>query len=347
MVVLFQRRSRPYLPVGWFWYLGMLVPVIGIIKVGGQAYADRYTYLPQIGLIIALVWFLADWSGVQRLRRLILTALCVLVLGLLTITAHHQTTFWRDSLTLWSHAIASADESDLVLNNLGVVEMLEGKTEEAEAHFRRAIAINSAQVDARSNLGLALLKKGKKEEAISQYREAVKHAPQSTKILIRFANALAAMDRSEETIQHYREIVRRLPESAELRSNLGIELFRAGREQEGIHELDKAYAMEPKSVLIQNNLSYALATAHEDALLDGERALQLATQVDQSTGGEVPAFLETLAAAQAATGDFTKALKTVRRALDLAEASGDKEICTTLRKEITLYEQGIPLRDPR
>ena len=347
VVVLFQRRFRPYLAVGWFWYLGMLVPVIGIIKVGGQAYADRYTYLPQIGLIIALVWLLADWVGEHRGRRIIMVALSVLVLGLLMIVAHHQGTFWKNGLTLWGHTLSISGDSDLVDNNLGVVEMMNGKTEEAELHFRKSLKINPAQVDGHCNLGLALIKRGKKEEAINEYREAVKYAPQSTKILIRFTDALAALDCKDETIKNYLEIVRREPESVELRSNLGIELFRAGREQEGIHELDKAYGMEPKSVLIQNNLSYALATAHEDALLDGERALQLATQVNQSTGGEVPALLETLAAAQAATGDFTKALKTVRRALDLAEASGDKEICTTLRKEISLYEQGIPLRDPR
>jgi len=166
IVVLACRKKRPYLLVGWLWYLGMLFPVIGIIQISEDAaHADRYTYLPEIGLAVAVVWAVADWSAGWKHRRLILGGLMIGVVGVLAVCGCIQTSYWRNNETLWTRAIACTPANILALNNLGVSLRLKGEPDEAVAQYRKALEIDPTYTKARNNLGAALADEGQVDEA--------------------------------------------------------------------------------------------------------------------------------------------------------------------------------------
>ncbi len=157
------RRKAPYFITGWFWYLGMLVPVIGLVQVGWQGHADRYTYLPQIGLYIAGSWALADLSVSWRPRRMVLGAAALFVIGALSWSAWIQASYWRDSETLFTHALA----------------VQKGRLEEAMVHYRKFLEIEPHNVEARNILGTALIQQGHVKEAIQQWQEALAIEPEN------------------------------------------------------------------------------------------------------------------------------------------------------------------------
>src|SRR5205807_7640405 len=170
------RSQRPYLSTGWFWYLVMLVPVIGFVQVGEQGHADRYTYLPQVGLFVAAVWFAADVAKVRRSRsRLaITTAVATLVILALAWMAFIQTSYWHNSETLWSHALAVTSDNDVAHNNLGYLCVDRGDLHNAISHFETALRIRTSRLVThynvgsafvQMNLGDALGRKGQTDEA--------------------------------------------------------------------------------------------------------------------------------------------------------------------------------------
>src|SRR5208283_904329 len=161
-------RKRPWLLVGWLWYVGMLVPVIGLVQFGAQAEADRYTYLPQIGLTLALVWTASElWRGFPRPIGAV-AATCLLTI--LLASAWRQTRYWRDSETLWTHALACTSQNPVAHGNLGLALLRCGQVDKAVAHFQKALEIKPDYVDARINLGLALARRGQVDGAIGHYQ---------------------------------------------------------------------------------------------------------------------------------------------------------------------------------
>ena len=169
-VVFFLRRHR-YLVTGWLWYLVMLGPVIGIVQVGNQARADRYTYLPQIGLYLLLIWGTVDLFGGWRHRRLFLSSLSVIIVASLIFFARAQTSYWQNSEMLWSHALACTTDNVMAEENLGEAVYKQGRTDEAIAHFQRALQIEPNLASAHSSLGAALLKTGRSNEALAHLRK--------------------------------------------------------------------------------------------------------------------------------------------------------------------------------
>src|SRR6202790_4377421 len=178
--VIASRQKRPYLITGWFWYLGMLVPVIGLVQVGEQARADRYTYLPQIGLYLALTWTIADLSVSWRRRREILGVAAATLITALTWRAWIQASYWRNSETLWTHTLAVTTDNDVAHNNLGFIFLQRGELDEAISHFQTALNIraNNPQIHynlgsalVHNNLGNALVRKKLEDEAIAHYEK--------------------------------------------------------------------------------------------------------------------------------------------------------------------------------
>ena len=154
---LLLRRKYPYLLVGWFWYLGMLVPMIGLVQVGWHARADRYTYLPQIGLYIAISWGTAAISASWRYRREILSLIGIGVIGTFSWRTWIQTKYWQRSELLWMHTLAVTSDTEIAHNAFGEDLLKRGHIEEAIAHFQTAVRIRPSFLDAESNLGVALL----------------------------------------------------------------------------------------------------------------------------------------------------------------------------------------------
>ena len=169
LAVIWQRKRR-YLTVGWLWYLGMLLPVIGIIQSGAQAHADRYTYLPLIGIFIMVVWLAGEWVGESRARNFKLGIVGTLWLGGLLFAAHQQASYWKDSITLWNHTISSTGENALAQGNLGVAYLDVGDEREAEKHLRDQLRIDPSSADSHYNLGFLAHRTGRLGEAIAEYQ---------------------------------------------------------------------------------------------------------------------------------------------------------------------------------
>ncbi len=176
------RKKGPYLVTGWLWYLGMLVPVIGLVQVGWQGHADRYTYLPQIGLYVLLTWTVADLTARWRRQREILSASAAVIISILSWRAWIQSSYWRDSETLFTHALAVTSNNDVAENNLGIVFLRNGNLDEAISLLQAAVDLRPENSPAHENLAKALLQKGQVADALVHYRKLLELQPDNIEV---------------------------------------------------------------------------------------------------------------------------------------------------------------------
>jgi len=372
-VALGRRRKQPWLLVGWLWYLVMLLPVVGVIQVGGQAHADRYTYLPQIGISVAITWLVAEW----RLNRVALGGLMAGVLALFMVCAWQQTAYWQNGETLWTHTLGCTTDNNIAQDNLGVIlaqkgrmdaaitcfqqalqiepdfaeahnnlgnALLQmGKVDAAITHCQRALQISPEDAQARLNLGNALFRKGGVGDAITQYRKALQIDPAFAMAHNNLGTVLRQEGRVDEAITEYQKALQIKPNEAEFHNNLGKALQQKGRVGEAISQYREALQIQPEDPGIQNNLAWLLATCSEASLRNGSKAVELARRANALTGGENPAILRTLAAAFAEAGRFPEAMETAQRALRLAGAQSNTGLAGALQSEMKLYKAGLPL----
>jgi tetratricopeptide (TPR) repeat protein len=305
------RKNAPYFVTGWLWYLGMLVPVIGLVQVGWQGRADRYTYLPQIGLYIAISWAIADLTASWQRRRLFLAATALLVIGALSWSAWIQTSYWRNSETLFTHTLAVTGKNDVAENNLGIVFLEKGQLDEAIARLQAAIDLRSENGPAHNNLAKALLQKGRPAEAML----------------------------------HYRKFLEIEPQNVEARNILGTALIQQGHVREAVEQWQEALAREPENGNAASNLAWVFATYPEDSIRDGGRAVELAQKALRVSGGKIPMVFRILGAAYAENGRFSQAIETAQRGAELANSQGNPGLAAELQSNIALYQTGKPLRD--
>ena len=481
------RRPCPYLFTGWFWYLGMLVPVIGLVQVGVQAIADRYMYLPLIGVSIGAVFGLGELAKRLRLRPGMMTlAGGIVLVGCLWGTAR-QLRYWRNSETLFEHAVAVTTDNPvaqgnlgsaldaachlreamehfqeslrlhpdaktynnvgsalaqtghlpeamkyfeealrldphfaLARNNLGLALARTGHLPEAIEQFREALQFEPDYAPAHSNLGLVLAQTGQLPEAIQQFREALQFEPASAPAQSNLGKALLQTGQLPEAIQHFQQALRLQPGLPEALYDLGVALTQAGRPAEAVPRFEQALQLEPDNPAIYNGLGLALlnlgqakqavaqfrtalqlqpglaaardnlgialfrqgqalfrdgqlsqaladlqeslqinpgnveaqvdlawawATCPDASLRNGAQAVKLAQQANELSGGQNPAVLGTLAAADAEVGQFSEAAATARKALQLLGSSTNTAAANGLRAQIGCYEKGVPFRD--
>jgi tetratricopeptide (TPR) repeat protein len=309
------RRRQPYLLVSWLWYVGMLVPVSGIVQVGMQAYADRFTYLPQIGLCLAATWAAADWAGERRLRRMAMAAVAVAVLSMFVVTASRQTSYWRDSITLWTHALACAQDNALTRFTLGDALGQQGRTGEAMAQYREALRLNPDYANAHNNLGLALAQQGQLDQAIVEYREALRTNPDDVDVHNNLGLALARQGRAADAIVEYREALRINPDAIDAHNNLGDSLAHQGKMAEAIAEYREALRIEPAFAEAHYNLGAALARQGqiEQAIAEYREALRINPDYADAHNN--------LGLILARQGQFGEAIAHVDKALQLQPSS--------------------------
>ncbi|MGB7768995.1 MAG: tetratricopeptide repeat protein [Verrucomicrobiia bacterium] len=307
------RRRCPYLLTGWLWYLGMLVPVIGLVPVGAglQAMADRYTYLPQIGWYLLVTWGAMELCAGWRHRRVVLGGIAAVILVALIGCARTQVSYWRNSETLWTHTLACTSDNATALNNLSVVLfekgevdqamadcqkalqinpndpnawnnlgnvlLQEGRLDEAIPYFQKALQINPNYAEAHNNLGNVLLQKGRADEAIAQFQKALRFNLDVAKTYCNLGNALLQKGEVDEAIAQYQTALQINPNSAEAHNNFGRVLFHEGELDQAIAQYQTALQIKPDFAEAHNNLGIVLFQNGEadEAIAHFQEALQI------------------------------------------------------------------------
>jgi protein O-mannosyl-transferase len=317
--VLWRARAQPYLAVGWFWFLGTLVPVIGLVQVGMQFMADRYTYIPLMGVFIAVAWSIpAKWTVLPRPGRVFITATGAILIVLLLVT-RVQLFYWQNSVTLFTHTVAVTQDNILAEYNLGEALVRADASEEAAKHYLRALAIKpnrveaqyNSQPQARFNLAVIYLHEGRLSDAETLFETCVHEEPDEPRTHAALATTLLAM----------------------------------GRTAEGIQEERAAVKLNPNDVETMNRLAWLLATQPDAKLRDGAEAVRLAEHVRDLTGGGSARFLATLDAAYAEAGRFPDAIAAAQKTRDTAQAQGQTDLAKAAEERLKLYEAGKPFHE--
>ena len=238
-------RRRGYVLVGWLWFLGTLVPVIGLVHAGEQALADRFTYIPLIGLFLVVAWGAPDVLRRWPRRRLVLPIGATLVIAACMVAARTQVGYWRNEATVWAHALDVTAGNDLAHNNFGMMLMMEGRIDEAHEHFTEAVRIRPDTAVAHVNLGWVLATQGHPDAALAQYVEALRIDPDQPDAHFNLGIALGKVGRGEEAVFHLEEAVRLRPDRAQYHRVLGRALAERGRSADAIVRYEEALRLAP------------------------------------------------------------------------------------------------------
>ena len=244
-LALWRLRRQPYLTVGWLWFLGMLVPVIGLVQVGRQAMADRYTYLPSIGLFLAVAWGAAELVAGRRILRPVCATGAVAVVAALAVAAHAQVETWQSSLILFRHAIAVTENNYLAHLNVAIELSRQGDEAEARAHFREVLRLQPNLADAHAALATGLRRWGRPAEALPYARRAVQLKPERAHFHHTLATILEDLGRKDEAIAELRKAVERGPRLADAQYGLGLLLQEKGRTDEALEHYRAALEANP------------------------------------------------------------------------------------------------------
>jgi tetratricopeptide (TPR) repeat protein len=301
VLVIRAGRRHPYLPVGWFWYVLTLIPVIGLVQVGGQAMADRYTYVPLIGLFIMIAWGVPGLLRVGEWEKgrsqsptnhspantehptpntyarclVVISAVVVVVLACRTWV---QVQYWRDSTTLLEHAIEVTSDNYGAHDALGAALAAEGRYEEAIAQHEAALKITPTYEVAHNNLGAALARAGRIDQAIVEYRAAIRIYPRYAEAHYNLAKALAMQGDRDAAVTEYGESLRLDPDNAEAHNNLGNLFQRKGKLDDAVREYQAALRIDPSFAQARANLAGALAQQGKTA--ESIRESRLATSAN-------------------------------------------------------------------
>jgi len=261
-VAAYQAVKRPYLIVGWLWYLGMLVPVIGLVQVGAQSMADRYAYLPLVGFSAALVWLVADLVENRPATRHVVAGVTCAALLLMAVQGYRQVRYWRSSEALFEHSIAVTDRNHIMHKCLAIAFDHDGKTDEAIAEYQAALAIKPDFAEAHNGLGMMLNRKGKRDEAVAEYELALKYQPNFPEAHNNLGAILDIEGKHKEAEEHYRQAMGNIAGTGGLagaHKNLGMLLAKEGKRDEAIKEYEQALAIDPEYAEAHNNLGVLLA----------------------------------------------------------------------------------------
>jgi Flp pilus assembly protein TadD len=308
-----QAGKRRYLLFGWLWFLGTLIPVIGLVQVGDQAMADRYTYIPSIGLVLGVLGLLSDgsWKLDARFRPgTVAGAASFLVIAALLPLTVWQLSHWRDTITLFEHTISVTADNPAAHFAVGVGLDKQEQTSKAMVHYRVATAIDPHYSKAYYNMGQILRKGHYWHASVDAYLAAERDNPNDLPTQLNLASALSRVGRSAEAISHF----------------------------------ERALGMDPNSIEALNNLAWLLATSPDSQIRNGPRAVELAEKACDLNRPTLPVLLGTLAAAYAEAGRFSDAVQIAEQALARAKESGDLSTAAKNKELLALYRANLPYR---
>jgi len=338
------RHLTPSLLIGWLWFLGMLVPVIGLVQVGRQAMADRYTYLPHIGLFIAAVYGIQFLAIRWRLKPTVATGAAGLILLLCVLGTEHQLWFWRDSETLFTHTLAVTQSNAIAHINLGVALEQKDRRDEALTHYRAALRIDSNYLQAHNNLAILLDEMGHNDEALAEYQETLRLNANAPLAHCNFGTLLVKLGRFAEAHGHYSEAARLAPRDPNPHYLMGKAELRRGQSAVAVTHFREALRRDRNHLRALTFLAQVLATDRNAQVRNGPEAITLAERAKALTDSRDAFVLDTLAMAYAEAGRFNEARHTVEAALEQTKAAGETPPAALLKRQ-QLYQTSQPFRE--
>jgi len=340
--VIYFGRTQRYLPVGWFWFVGTLIPVIGLVQVGAQSLADRYTYIPYVGLFMIIAWGIPELLSKWPYQKIALSISIPIVITALGICAYRQVSYWNNSTTLFSHATEATQNNHVAHCNLAKDLRNQGKTVLAIEHFKKAFQIAPNYPDTVNGLGCALYDHGDFSEAIEYFQKAIQVKPDSPYPRNNLGFALQKQGKLNEAVTYFTQAVQIKPDFTEARNNLANALVLQGRFDEALDQFHAALQLKPDWPEPMGNLAFLIATHPEIKGRDINEAIYLADRACMITNYKNPSYLDTLAAAYASAGRFTEAVDTAQKAITLADDANQPQIKDIIQYHLTFYTQGIP-----
>lgn len=338
-------KSKPYLAVGWLWYMGTLVPVIGLVQAGlWPATADRFAYVPLIGLFMVIAWGVPDLVFRWRGRKAGLAVIAATLFPILMATTWLQIRHWQNGVTLFTHNLNVTHNNSLAHNELGNALKQEGKFGKAIFHYSKALQINPNYAEAHNNLGYTLTQQKNYQDAIYHYNESLRIKPNYAEAHNNLGTALLYQGNVKDAIYHYNKALRKNPNYAGVYYNLGKIYLNQGKIVKAILLYRKALELNPEMTQVLYNLSWVLASHVDEKYRNGEEAVKLAEMLCKVTRYNQPLALDALALAYAETKRFDAAVLTAQKALKLALLYGPQELALGLKKRLQLYQSELPYR---
>jgi protein O-mannosyl-transferase len=340
-VLIFSSKHR-YLLTGWFWYIGTLVPVVGIIQVGDQAMAERYSYMTLTGLFIIIAWGVSEMLVNWRYRKFILTASSFIILLILAVCSNIQSRYWKDSLTLYTHALKVSKNNYKAHFNMAVTLRDMDKYDEAAEEFRKCIQLKPDAPLTLNGLGIIFGRQGKFAQAGEYFTRALNIDPNLEEALINFGYVLTNQGKLDDAAVKFEESLRINPKSALAHYHLGQILAQMGKINEAVAHFEKTVHLKPDWVEPMNELAWILVSSDKAEIRNPEKAVKLAQRVCELTDYKRPEFLDTLAVAYAAAGNFSKAVEVTEKALELCQSYEQETLKKELESRLALYKAGKP-----
>jgi tetratricopeptide (TPR) repeat protein len=258
VLLIAKQRRYPFLLMGWLWFCGTLVPAIGLVQSGGQAMADRFTYVPSLGVLILAIWGAYELTRRWRYHGIVLSVAGAAAIVLCLALTRQQLGHWQNSEALFRHALEVTEDNWLAHNNLGSALEKKDQTDEAISQYREALRLTPDSALAHNNLGAALLNQGQTDQAINHYQEAIRLKPDYAEAHYNLGAALLNQGQTDQAISQYQRAIRLKPDYAEARNNLGAALIKKGQIDEAISQLQEALRLKPDHAVARNNLGIAL-----------------------------------------------------------------------------------------
>jgi Flp pilus assembly protein TadD len=305
---LHYHTRRPYFITGWFWYVVTLIPVIGLIQVGNQAMADRYTYLPSIGVFLIISWTAARFSAKWRYQKILMGTLSGLLALAMVIGTRTQLAYWKDSAALFEHTLVVTNNNYIAHSIFGKVLEKQGRLDEAVVHINKSLQIWPDFPDANINMASILIKRKQFDDAMVYLHKTMEITPDNPRVYYYMGSLFQAQRKSDEAI----------------------------------HAYERTLQLKPNYTAALNNLAWLLAATPDSKIQNPTEAITLARKACQLSNFKNPSLLDTLSVAYASAGQFKEAQETAQKAMDLAIAAGQKSIAEDISRRLQLYQAGKP-----
>ena len=342
ILMLRFAKKHQYLVTGWFWYLGTLVPVIGLVQVGNQALADRYSYITLTGLFIIIAWGLPELLAKWPHRKVVLWASSLIVLSVLAVCTYFQQQYWKNTITLCQHALKIAEDNYVARFCLARYLLLQDRFNEAAVECQKYLQIKPKDPDALNIFGVALTRQGKYDEAIKYFTKALQIKPNYAAVHDNIGRIMIFQGNYDEAAVHLAEAIRLDPAYASTHYRLGQVLVREGKINEAIPHFEEAMRLKPDWVEPMNDLAWILAASEKTATRNPDKAVRLAQRACELTEYKKPELLDILAVSYGAMGDFDKAVETAQKALELCQSPEQETLKEKIKNRLVLYKAGKP-----